>query len=95
MPFLSKYNLAVEEVKTEFRGKKYDGLVYVPTDDKGGKISTPINALGHRSWCGLYCRTEQDAEIQTKVKPLITGHKDKVLQTCVPLPRQRKNCDKG
>ena len=29
---LSQYNLAVEEVKTEFRGKKYDGLVYVPTD---------------------------------------------------------------
>ncbi|ERJ99345.1 relaxase/mobilization nuclease domain protein [Segatella salivae F0493] len=25
---LSAYNLAVEEVKTEFRGKKYDGLVY-------------------------------------------------------------------
>ena len=46
---LSKYNLAVEEVKTEFRGKKYDGLVYVPTDDKGGKVSTPINEsdIGH------------------------------------------------
>jgi len=36
---LSKYNLAVEEVKTEFRGKKYDGLVYVPTDDKGCTLS--------------------------------------------------------
>ena len=41
---LSKYNLAVEEVKTEFRGKKYDGLVYVPTDDKRNKVSTPIHA---------------------------------------------------
>ena len=41
---LSAYNLAVEEIKTEFRGKKYDGVAYVPTDDKGGKISTPINA---------------------------------------------------
>ena len=30
---LGKYNLAVEEVKTEFRGKNYDGLVYVPTND--------------------------------------------------------------
>lgn len=29
---LSTYNLAVEEIKTEFRGKKYDGLIYVPTD---------------------------------------------------------------
>ena len=31
---LSQYHLAVEEVKTEFRGKKYEGLVYVPTDDR-------------------------------------------------------------
>ena len=41
---LHKYNLAVEEVKTEYRGKRYDGLVYVPTDDKGNKVSTPIHA---------------------------------------------------
>ena len=41
---LSAYNLAVEEVKTEFRGRKYDGLVYVPTDDKGDKVSSPIHA---------------------------------------------------
>lgn len=41
---LSAYHLAVEEVKTEFRGKRYEGLVYVPTDDKGNKISTPIKA---------------------------------------------------
>ena len=40
---LSAYNLTVEEIKTEFRGKKYDGLVYVPTNDKGGKMSTPIH----------------------------------------------------
>ena len=55
---LSKYNLAVEEVKTEFRGKKYDGLVYVPTDDKGGQGKHTHPCLGHWSWYGLYCRTE-------------------------------------
>lgn len=46
---LSRYNLAVEEVKTEFRGKRYDGLVYVATDDKGNKVSTPVHAseIGH------------------------------------------------
>ena len=38
---LSRYHLAVEEVKTEFRGKKYDGLVYVPTDEKGNKAGPP------------------------------------------------------
>ena len=53
---LSVYKLTVEEVKTEFRGKKYDGLVYVPTDDKGGKISTPINA-SDMVWAILLCRT--------------------------------------
>ena len=37
---LSKYNLVVEEVKMEFRGKKDDGLVYVPIDDKGNKAGT-------------------------------------------------------
>ena len=41
---LSAYNLTVEEIKTEFRGKKYEGLVYVPTDDKGDKVSSPIHA---------------------------------------------------
>lgn len=42
---LSAYHLAVEEVKTEFRGERYEGMIYVPTDDKGNKISTtPIKA---------------------------------------------------
>ncbi|EFL47332.1 hypothetical protein HMPREF9296_1274 [Prevotella disiens FB035-09AN] len=56
---LSRYNLAVEEVKAEYRGKRYDGLVYVPADNKGNKVSTPIHA--HRTsvvvWGILLCRT--------------------------------------
>ena len=50
---LAHYHLTVEEVKTEVRGKRYDGLVYLLTDDEGKKESMPIAAaelgrgLGH------------------------------------------------
>ena len=63
---LSQYNLAVEEVKTEYRGKRYDGLVYVPTDGKGNKVSTPIHAsdigrgVGYYLLCHLIILVLQD-----------------------------------
>ena len=50
---LAHYYLTAEEVKTEVRGKRYDGLVYLLTDDEGKKESMPIAAselgrgLGH------------------------------------------------
>ena len=76
---LNKYNLAIEEVKTEFRGKKYDGLVYVPTDDKGGKVSTPINAsdIGH----GVGYTAVQNRILKSRqtIKPLIPTVRRKVL----------------
>ena len=34
---LTHYHLTAEEVKTEVRGKRYDGLVYLLTDDEGKK----------------------------------------------------------
>ena len=39
---LANYQLTAEEVKREFRDKQYDGVVYMPIDDKGNKIGTPI-----------------------------------------------------
>lgn len=35
---LSTYNIYVEEVKGEIRGKTYMGLLYFATDDKGNKV---------------------------------------------------------
>ena len=35
---LSTYNICVEEVKGEIRGKTYMGLLYFATDDKGNKV---------------------------------------------------------
>lgn len=84
---LSKYNLATEEVKTEFRGKKYDGLVYVPTDDKGGKISTPINASDIGRGVGYTAVQNRIQKSKQVVKPLVPAIRDKVLQSMRTSPR--------
>ena len=87
---LSKYNLAVEEVKMEFRGKKYDGLVYVPTDDKGGKISTPINASDIGRGVGYTAVQNRMQKSKQAIKPLISIIRYKVLQTMRTSPNTEK-----
>ena len=88
---LSAYNLAVEEVKTEFRGRKYDGLVYVPTDDKGDKVSSPIHAsdIG----CGVGYTAVQNRMQKSKqtIKPLIPSVRNKVLQAMRTSPQTEKD----
>ena len=84
---LNKYNLAVEEVKTEFRGKKNDGLVYVPTDDKGGKVSTPINASDIGRGVGYTAVQNRMQKSKQNVKPLIPSVRNKVLQTMRTSPK--------
>ena len=88
---LSKYNLAVEEVKMEFRGKKYDGLVYVPTDDKGGKISTPINASDIGRGVGYTAVQNRIQKSKQTVKPLILTVRNKVLQAMRTSPQTEKD----
>ena len=77
---LSKYNLATEEVKTEFRGKKYNGLVYVPTDDKGNKTSTPIHASDIGRGVGYAAVQNKMQKSKQMVKPLIPTVRRKVLE---------------
>ena len=76
---LTKYNLAVEEVKTEFRGKKYDGLVYVPTDGKGNKAGTPIHASDIGRGVGYTAVQNRMQKSKLAVKPLIPTIRRKVL----------------
>lgn len=84
---LSAYNLAVEEVKTEFRGKKYDGLVYVPTDDKGDKVSTPINASDIGRGVGYTAIQNRIQKSKQTIKLLIPTIRNKVLQTMRTSPK--------
>ena len=41
---LSRYNISVEEVRKEYKGKQYDGLVYAITDKDGNKLMSPLHA---------------------------------------------------
>ena len=84
---LSAYNLTVEEVKTEFRGKKYDGLVYVPTDDKGYKISTPINASDIGRGVGYTAVQNKMQKSKQAIKPLRSIIRYRVLQTMRTSPK--------
>ena len=77
---LSRYNLAVEEVKTEYRGKQYDGLVYVPTDDKGNKVSMPIHASDIGRGVGYAAIQNKMQKSKEAVKPLIPSVRRKVLE---------------
>ena len=88
---LSKYNLAVEEVKTEFRGKKYDGLVYVPTDDKSNKVSTPIHASDIGRGVGYIAIQNRMQKSKQTIKPLIPTVRNKVLQAMRTSPQTEKD----
>ena len=77
---LSAYNLTVEEIKTEFRGKKYDGLVYVPTDEKGNKAGTPIHASDIGRGVGYTAVQNRMQKSKQAVKPLIPTVRRKVLE---------------
>ena len=88
---LSAYNLTVEEVKTEFRGKKYDGLVYVPTDDKDYKISTPINASDIGRGVGYTAVQNRMQKSKQGIKPLLPILRNKVLQAMRTSPRTEED----
>ena len=84
---LSRYNLAVEEVKTEYRGKQYDGLVYVPTDDKGNKVSTPIHASDIGRGMGYTAVQNNMLKSKQIVKPLIPTVRRNVLEVMRTSPQ--------
>ena len=91
---LSAYNLAVEEVKTEFRGKKYDGQVYVPTDDKGDKVGTPIHASDIGRGVGYIAVQNRMQKSKQNVKPLIPTVRNKVLKTMRTSPKTEEELRK-
>ena len=87
---LSAYNLTVEEIKTEFRGKKYEGLVYVPTDDKGDKVSSPIHASDIGRGVGYTAVQNRMQKSKQAIKPLISIIRYRVLQTMRTSPNTEK-----
>lgn len=84
---LSAYNVSVEEVKTEFRGKKYDGLVYVPTDEKGVKTSTPLHASEMGRGVGYTAVQNRIQKSRQAVKPLVPVVRKKILEVMRTSPQ--------
>lgn len=50
---LSLYNIGLEEVKGEVRGKSYRGLVYSILDKDGNKVGTPLKSSLFGKYAGL------------------------------------------
>ena len=63
---LARFRVTAEEVKTERKGRPFDGIVYAATDAEGHKICTPIKAseIGRRiSYAALRRHFEQSKSV--------------------------------
>ena len=63
---LTRFRVTAEEVKTERKGRPYDGIVYAATDADGHKICTPIKAseIGRKvSYAALRRHFEQSKSV--------------------------------
>lgn len=81
---LSLYNIQVEEVRGEVRGRKYNGLVYSAMDKNRNKVGNPFKSSLYGKTVGyeaVYSRTEKSKmemkdrklrdEIIRKIRPLL------------------------
>ena len=87
---LRRYNLAVEEVKTTYLGKQYDGLVYVSTDDKGNKVGIPIHASKIGRGVGYAAVQHKMKQSKQSIKPFIAGVRQRVLAVMRTSPRSEE-----
>ena len=88
---LRRYNLAVEEVKTTYLGKQYDGLVYVSTDDKGNKVGIPIHASKIGRGVGYAAGQHKMKQSKQSIKPLIAGIRQRVLAVMQTPPHSEED----
>ena len=86
------YNIQVEEVRGEVRGRKYNGLVYSTTDKNGNKVGNPFKSSLYGKTAGyetVYSRMEESKRemkdrklrdgIICKIRPILqnmSGRKD-------------------
>ena len=81
---LTRFRVTAEEVKTERKGRSYDGIVYAATDADGHKICTPIKAseIGRQvSYAALRCHFEQSKNVVRERSATIRRAIADVMQT--------------
>ncbi len=84
---LADYRLKAEEVKSEYHGKQYEGIVYVPIDDKGEKITTPINAKDLERGYGYTALQTKMKQSKALIKPHIRELRSKILAAMQSSPQ--------
>lgn len=80
-------DLSLERIKSEFQGKKYNGLVYIPTDDKGDKVGTYTNASDIGRGMGYTAVQNKMQKSKQAIKPLKPVIRSKVLQVMRTSPQ--------
>lgn len=92
---LRKHNIAVEEVKSEYRGRRYSGLVYVPTDEQGMKVGTPIHASKIGRGVGYSALQHKMQQSKQSIKPFVAGMRQRVLAVMRTSPQNEEELQKG
>lgn len=87
---LARHQLVVEEVKTEYSGKKYDGLVYVPTDEEGNKVGTPIKASDIGRGVGYSAVQRHIQKSKQAIKAHIPSVRDRVKAVMQTSPKDEQ-----
>ena len=81
---LTRFRVTAEEVKTERKGRPFDGIVYAATDAEGHKICTPIKAseIGRQvSYAALRRHFEQSKSVVRERSVVIRRAIADVMQT--------------
>jgi len=81
---LTRFRVTAEEVKTERKGRPFDGIVYAATDAEGHKICTPIKAseIGRQvSYAALRRHFEQSKSVVRERSGAIRRAISDVMQT--------------
>ena len=81
---LTRFRVTAEEVKTERKGRPFDGIVYAATDTEGHKICTPIKAseIGRQvSYAALRRHFEQSKSVVRERSGAIRRAIADVMQT--------------
>ena len=81
---LTRFRVTAEEVKTERKGRPFDGIVYAATDADGHKICTPIKAseIGRQvSYAALRRHFEQSKSVVRERSGAIRRAISDVMQT--------------
>ncbi|MDR2064765.1 MAG: relaxase/mobilization nuclease domain-containing protein [Prevotellaceae bacterium] len=96
---LTLYNISVEEIRGEIKGKEYKGLVYSALNDKGEKVGNPFKSSLFGKSVGIEAlekRIEKSAEViknkglKERSKQVITA----AMRTCNNRPNFEKALEK-